>query len=157
MELLALGTPEMPVSGGRVPRQAATAAKAAIKKDLLEQNRRVGSAPLSMASPSAAAEELTANATPATAAKQSCVKQKKQAKVFSHTHLSCIQVTDGHYFSLPCLIAMNGMQNLANANPPMYCSKILSDTMSGAPCILVYNHGRVWTAHVEHVSHDSPG
>ena len=42
MELAALGTPDMPLNKTRVPRQAATAAKAAIKKDLLMQNSRPG-------------------------------------------------------------------------------------------------------------------
>ena len=42
MELAALGTPDMPLSKARVPRQAATAAKEAIKKDLLQQKSRTG-------------------------------------------------------------------------------------------------------------------
>lgn len=42
LELAALGTPDMPLNKTRVPRQAATAAKAAIKKDLLMQNSRPG-------------------------------------------------------------------------------------------------------------------
>lgn len=42
MELAALGTPDMPLNKTRVPRQAATAAKAAIKNDLLMQNSRPG-------------------------------------------------------------------------------------------------------------------
>lgn len=42
LELAALGTPDMPLTKTRVPRQAATAAKAAIKKDLLIQNSRPG-------------------------------------------------------------------------------------------------------------------
>lgn len=44
MELAALGTPDLPLNKTRVPRQAATAAKAAIKKDLLMQNSRPGAA-----------------------------------------------------------------------------------------------------------------
>ena len=44
MELAALGTPDMPLNKARVPRQAATAAKAAIKQNLLQQNMRPGAA-----------------------------------------------------------------------------------------------------------------
>ena len=44
MELAALGTPDMLLTKVRVPRQAATAAKAAIKKDLLQQNSRPSAA-----------------------------------------------------------------------------------------------------------------
>ena len=44
MELAALGTPDMPLNKPRVPRQAATAAKAAIKKDLLKQSSRSAAA-----------------------------------------------------------------------------------------------------------------
>ena len=46
MELAALGTPDMLLTKVRVPRQAATAAKAAIKKDLLQQNSRPNAAEL---------------------------------------------------------------------------------------------------------------
>ena len=44
LELASLGTPDVPLNKTRVPRQAATAAKAAIKKDLLMQNSRPGAA-----------------------------------------------------------------------------------------------------------------
>lgn len=84
MELMALGTPEVPLNRARVPRQAATAAKAAIKKDLLEQNRRVGAAQVSTSAQKANAEELKPDAAaplPTTAAKQTAAKPKRPAKV----------------------------------------------------------------------------
>lgn len=89
IELAALGTPEVPLNRVRVPRQAATAAKAAIKKDLLEQNRRPGAAQLSTPKPTAhQLDSPVVKALPLengnqSAAKQTVPRQKKQAKVLS--------------------------------------------------------------------------
>jgi hypothetical protein len=75
MELAALGTPEMPVTKVRVPRQAATAAKAAIKKDLLQHSSR----------PSAASVPAKASALPGVKAvdsdkKAASTQQKKKSQ-----------------------------------------------------------------------------
>ena len=71
MELAALGTPDMPLNKVRVPRQAATAAKAAIKKDLLMQNSRPGAA------------SVPSKTVPSSSAVKSASSkiQKKQARV----------------------------------------------------------------------------
>ncbi|KAL0056243.1 hypothetical protein WJX82_009196 [Trebouxia sp. C0006] len=75
LELAALGTPEMPLTKVRVPRQAATAAKAAIKKDLLQHSSR----------PSAASVPAKATALPAVTAvdshkKAASTQQKKTSQ-----------------------------------------------------------------------------
>ena len=85
MELMALGTPEVPLNRVRVPRQAATAAKAAIKKDFMEQNRRLGTAHDSAATPMQipdAADGPVPEPSPRAAVKRSALQQTvKQAKV----------------------------------------------------------------------------
>lgn len=87
MELLALGTPDVPLNQVRVPRQAATAAKAAIKKDFMEQNRRLGAAPDSaspLLQPSPDASDTPVlEASAKAAGKRTASKQttKKPAKV----------------------------------------------------------------------------
>lgn len=60
LELAALGTPDMPLNKTRVPRQAATAAKAAIKKDLLMQNSRPGATSVPPKEPDAQTANVSA-------------------------------------------------------------------------------------------------
>ena len=74
MELAALGTPEMPLKRVRVPRQAATAAKAAIKKDLLQQNSRPGAVSV----PPKPSSMTAAKASTLSAAKPASLKPKKK-------------------------------------------------------------------------------
>ena len=87
MELLALGTPDVPLNRVRVPRQAATAAKAAIKKDFMEQNRRLGAAPANASPPlqptPAASDAPVLGASDRVAVKRTASKQitTKPAKV----------------------------------------------------------------------------
>ena len=76
MELAALGTPGVPLNKTRVPRQAATAAKAAIKKDLLMQNSRPGASSVPPKGTSLpATKPATVTATKPTASKLQKVPQ----------------------------------------------------------------------------------
>ncbi len=92
MELAALGTPEMSVAKVRVPRQAATAAKAAIKKDLLQQKSRPGAASV----PSKPSSLTAAKASvPTTKSVGLNPKKKQQPKV-----------TSKYRDKLPCRLAV---------------------------------------------------
>ncbi|KAL0036052.1 hypothetical protein WJX79_000012 [Trebouxia sp. C0005] len=78
LELAALGTPEMPLTKVRVPRQAATAAKAAIKKDLLQHSSRPSAASVPAKAPTVAAgKAVDSNKKTASTQQQ---KKSQQAK-----------------------------------------------------------------------------
>ena len=78
MELAALGTPDMLLTKVRVPRQAATAAKAAIKKDLLQQNSRPSAASVPPKAATLSALQAADRTRKATAVEP---KKKQQPKV----------------------------------------------------------------------------